>query len=78
MYPLFHGIQLLVVTVSSLQLRLGKDKGREPCVLQNTTKPNRIQPGRQPHQCVRGNTVHLAYLVSVHCARPATEVASAR
>uniref|UniRef100_A0A8C7S3X6 Uncharacterized protein n=1 Tax=Oncorhynchus mykiss TaxID=8022 RepID=A0A8C7S3X6_ONCMY len=26
----------------------------------------RIQPGSQPHQCVRGNTVHLATLVSAH------------
>jgi CBS-domain-containing membrane protein len=37
----------------------------------------RIQPGSQPHQCIGGNTVHLATLVSVHCARPATGVAGA-
>ena len=38
----------------------------------------RSQPGSQPHQCVGGNTVHLATLVSAHCARPATGVAGAR
>ena len=38
----------------------------------------RIQPGSQPHQCAGGNTVHLATLVSAHCARPATGVAGAR
>ena len=38
----------------------------------------RNQPGRQPHQCVGGNGVHLATLVSVHCARPATGVAGAQ
>jgi hypothetical protein len=38
----------------------------------------RIQPWSQPHQCVEGNTVHLATLVSVHCARPATGVTGAR
>uniref|UniRef100_A0A8C8ET60 Anoctamin n=1 Tax=Oncorhynchus tshawytscha TaxID=74940 RepID=A0A8C8ET60_ONCTS len=36
----------------------------------------RLQPGSQPYQCVGGNTVHLATLVSVHCARPATGVAA--
>jgi hypothetical protein len=36
-----------------------------------------IQPGSQPHQCVGGNIVHLATLVSVHYARPATRVAGA-
>ena len=38
----------------------------------------RIQPGSQPHQCVGGNTVHLATLVSVHCALPTTGVTGAR
>jgi hypothetical protein len=38
----------------------------------------RIQHGSQPHQCVGGNTMHLATLVSVHCAWPATGVAGAR
>ena len=36
-----------------------------------------IQAGSQPQQCVGGNTVHLATLVSAHCARPATGVAGA-
>ena len=45
----------------------------------NPTKPHcsLTQPGSQPHQCIGGNTVHLATLVSVHCARPATGVAGA-
>ena len=38
-------------------------------------KTARIQSGSQPHQCVGGNTVHLATLVSAHCAWPATGVA---
>jgi hypothetical protein len=38
----------------------------------------RIQPGSQPHQCVGGNTVHLATLASAHCPRPATGVADVR
>ena len=33
----------------------------------------RLQPGSQPHQCVGGNTVRLATLVSAHCARPLQE-----
>ena len=37
-----------------------------------------IQPGSQSHQCAGGNTVHLATLVSAHCAQPATGDAGAR
>ncbi|XP_071187506.1 uncharacterized protein [Salvelinus alpinus] len=61
-YPIVSSYYL----VSSLQLPygLGRDEGREPCVLRNTTQlllnTARIQPGSQPHHCVRGNTVHLA------------------
>ena len=33
----------------------------------------RIQPGSQTHQCVGGNTVHLATLVRAHCSRPPQE-----
>ena len=43
--PQFCGIQLVVITVLSTVLLLD----RLP-----------IQPGSQPHECVRGNTVHLA------------------
>ena len=73
--------------VSSLQLPygLGRDEGWKSCVLRYTTQPAalllntaRIQPGSQPHQCVGGNAVHLATLVSVHCARPDTGVAAAQ
>jgi hypothetical protein len=51
--------------VSSLQLpyRLRRDDAQPnlAALLLNTVC---IQPGSQPHQCVGGNTVHLATLVS--------------
>jgi hypothetical protein len=55
--------------VPSLQLPygLGRGEGREPCGLRNTTRPSRTAPlhnacltQNQPHQCVGGNTVHMA------------------
>jgi hypothetical protein len=64
MYPQFRGIQLLVVThrYNSTTLQLL----HEPCALRNTTQAalllntTRIHLGSQLHQCVGGNTVHLA------------------
>ena len=69
--PYFRCIRLLVVTILShpykLPNGLGRNEGRESCVLQNTTQPSslllntaRIQPGSQQHQSVGGNTVPLA------------------
>jgi hypothetical protein len=87
--PQFRGIQLFssYYLVSSLQLPYGSGETKVESHASSDTQPNqaalllntaRIQPGSQPHQCVGGNTVHLATLVSVHCARPATGVAGAR
>ena len=87
--PQFRGIQLLVTTILSHRYssRTGSGETKVESHASSETQPNqaalllntaRIQPGSQPHQCVRGNTVHLSDLVSVHCARPATGVASAR
>jgi hypothetical protein len=47
--------------------------------IHNPTKLNtaHIQPRSQLHQCVGGNAVHLATLVSAHCAQPDTGVAGA-
>ena len=87
--PQFHGIQLLIVTILSHRYNSRTGSG-ETMVERHTsseTQPNQatlllntahVQPGSQSHQCVRGNTVHLANLASVHCARPATGVAGAR
>ena len=79
----FCGIQLLVATILSHRYnsRMGSGETKVESHASSDTQPNqaalllntaRIQPGSQPHQFVRGNTVHLATLVSVHCARPAT------
>ena len=88
-YPLFHGIQLLVATILSHRYNscTGSGETKVESHASSETQPNQtvlllntahIQPGSQPHQCVGGNTVHLATLVSAHCARPATGVAGAR
>ena len=87
--PQFRGIQLLVATILSHRYnsRTGSGETKAECHASSDTQPNqaalllntaRIQPGSQPHHCVGGNTVHLATLVSVHCARRATGVAGAR
>ena len=67
----FRGIQLLVVTVLSHRYNSRTDFGEAKVEshASSETQPNqaalllntlRIQPGSQPHQCVGGNTVHLA------------------
>ena len=88
--PQFRGIQLfLVATILSHRYssRTGSGETKVESHASSDTQPNqaplllntvRIQPGSQPHQCVGGNTVHLATLVSAHCAWPATGVAGAR
>ena len=79
---------MLVVTILSHRYnsRTGSGETKVESHASSETQPNQaalllntvpIQPGSQPHQCVGGNTVHLATLVSVHCARPATGVAGA-
>jgi hypothetical protein len=66
-YPQFHVIQL-VVTVLSHRCNSHTDSGEakveshaspetQPALLLDTTP---TEHGSQPHQCVRGNTVHLA------------------
>ena len=86
--PQFRGIQLLVVTILSHRYNSHTGSGEtkvkshasseiqphQAALLLNTAS---FQPGSQPHQCVGGNTVHLATLVSVHCTRPATGVTGA-
>ena len=67
----FRGIQLLVVTVLSHRYNSRTDSGEAKVEshASSETQPNQaalhlntvsIQPGSQPHQCVGGNTVHLA------------------
>ena len=82
--PQFCGIQLLSHRYNShmgsgemkVESHASSDtQHNQAALLLNTA---RIQPGSQPHQCVGGNTVHLATLVSAHCARPATGVAGAQ
>jgi hypothetical protein len=86
--PQFCGIQLLVVTILShcYNPRTGSGETKAESHASSETQPNqaalllntaRLQPGSQPHQCVGGNTMHLATLVSTHCAQPATGVAGA-
>ena len=69
--PQFRGIQLLVVTILShhYNSRTGSGETKVESHASSETQPNqaalllnteRIQPGSQPHQCVGGNTVHLA------------------
>ena len=87
--PQFRGVQLLVATTLSNRYnsRTGSGETKLESHASSDTQPNqaalllitaRIQPGSQPHQSVGGNTVHLATLVSTHCAQPATRVAGAR
>ena len=68
--PQFRGIQL-VVTVLSHRCNSRTDSGEAKVEshASSETQPNQaalllttthIQPGSQPHQCVRGNTIHLA------------------
>ena len=76
---------LVVTTLSHCyNSRTGSGETKVESHASSDTQPNqaglllntaRIQPGSQPHQCVGGNTVHLATLVSVHRAWPATGVA---
>ena len=76
-YPIGRSYSL----VSSLQLPygLGGGKGRESCILQNTTQPSRTaawhnaHPTRKPAapMCRRKHRTP-GNRVSVHCARPAT------
>ena len=67
----FRGIQLLVVTILSHRYdsRTGSGETKVESHASSETQPNQatlllnttlIQPGSQPHQCVGGNTVHLA------------------
>ena len=87
--PNFRGIQSLVITILSHRYnsRTGSGETKVESHASSEAQPNqaalllntaRLQPGSQPHQCVGGNTVHLAPLVSAYCARPATGVAGAR
>ena len=66
--PQFRGIQLVVVTVLSHHCN-ASGEAKVESHMSSETQPNQsallldtlpIQPGRQLHQCVRGNTVHLA------------------
>ena len=79
----------LVATILSHRYnsRTGSGETKVESHASSDTQPNQaalllntacIQPGSQPHQCVGANTVHLATLVSAHCARPATGVTGAR
>jgi hypothetical protein len=87
--PNFVVSNCLVVTILSHRYnsRTGLGETKVESHASSDTQPNhaalllntvRIQPGSQPHQCVGGNTVHLATLFSVHCARPTIGVAGAR
>ena len=87
--PNFVVSNCLVATILSHRYnsRTGSGETKVESHASSDTQPNqaalllntaRIQPGSQPHQCVEGNTVHLATLVSTHCTRPATGVTSAR
>ena len=86
-YPFFSPISWYPIVFSILSHRYnsrtdsGETKVESPPI-HNPTKPHcfltqRIQPGSQSHQRVGGNTLHLATLVSAHCAQPATGVAGA-
>ena len=77
--PQFRGIQLLVVTILSHRYnsRTGLAQTKDESHATTATQPNqaalllntaRIQPGSQSHQCVGGNTVHLATWLA--CAAP--------
>ena len=81
----FCGIQLFL-GATILSHRYGSGETMVESHASSDPQPNqaalllntaRIRPGSQPHQCVGGNTVHLATLVSAHCARPASGVAGA-
>jgi hypothetical protein len=78
---------VLVATILSHRSHTGSGETKVESHASSDTQPNqaalllntaRIQPGSQQHQCVGGNTVHLATLVNAHCTRPATGVAGAR
>ena len=69
--PQFRGIQLVVVTVLSHRCNSRTDSGEakveshassetQPDLAALLLDTTHIQPGSQPHQCVGGNTVHLA------------------
>ena len=69
--PQFRGIQLLIVTILSHRYnsRTGSGETKVESHASSETQPNqaalllntaRIQPGSQQHQCVGGNTMHLA------------------
>ena len=69
--PQFCSIQLLVVTILPHRYNscTGSGETKVESHASSETQPNqaalllntaRIQPGSQPHQCVGGNTVHLA------------------
>ena len=92
-YPFFSPISwcpiVVVATILSHRYnsRTGSGETKVESHASSDTQPNlaalllntaRIQPGSQPHHCVGGNTVHLATLVSAHCARHATGVAGVR
>ena len=87
--PNFMVSNCLVANILShrYNTRTGSGETKVESYASTNTQPNQaalllntahLQPGSQPHQCVGGNTVHLATLVSAHCARPATGVAGAR
>jgi hypothetical protein len=72
--------QLLVATILSHRYnsRTGSGETKVESHASSDTQPNqaalllntaRIQPGSQPHQCVGGNTVHLATFLSAHRSR---------
>jgi hypothetical protein len=92
-YPLFSPISWypIVIVATILSHRYNSHTGSGETQVEShassDTQPNqaalllntaRIQPGSQPHQCVEGNTVYLATMVSAHCAQPTTGVAGAR
>jgi hypothetical protein len=68
----------IVVVATILSHRYNSRIGSGETKVESLLNTARIQPGSQPHQCVGGYTVHLATLVSVHCALPVTGVAGAR
>ena len=83
--PHFCGIQLfLVVTILShhYNSRTGSGETKVESHASSDTHPHqaalllntaRIQPGSQPHQCVRGNTVHLATWLACTAPGPPQE-----
>jgi hypothetical protein len=75
---------LLVVTILShhYNSRTGSGETKVESHAPSDTQPNqaalllntaRIQPGSQPHQCVRGNTVHLATWLACTVPSPPQE-----